>query len=144
MSKPDLERLDDLGTEAWSNHQPETFAGLFADEFVARDLMVPEPDWHKGGSRGVYAVLVDRVPRFACAIDEPRDRRTRGRLGSRVHGTNTGPMRMAGVEIPPTNKSVVGPIAYFIKVKGGRVVEYSYYYPDTVGTMIQLGLMPQP
>lgn len=143
MSKQDLERVDDLGTEAWNNHQPETFAGLFADEFVARDLMVPEPIRTREGAAAYMQSLLTAYPDMHVRLTN----RVIGEdaVAGEVEftGTNTGPMTMGGVEIPPTNKSVVGPIAYFIKVKGGRVVEYSSY-PDTVGMMMQLGLMPQP
>lgn len=143
MSKQDLERLDDLGTEAWNNHQPETFANLFADEFVARDLMVPEPIRTREGAAAYMQSLLTAYPDLHVRLTN----RVIGEdaVAGEVEftGTNTGPMTMGGMVIPPTNKSVVGPIAYFIRVKDGRVVEYSSY-PDTVGTMIQLGLMPQP
>ena len=43
MSKQELERIDDLGMAAWDNHKPDAFADLFADEFVLRDMTVPEP-----------------------------------------------------------------------------------------------------
>jgi predicted ester cyclase len=57
-------------------------------------------------------------------------------------GTNTGPMMMAGKDIPPTGKSVVGKGTYFARVKGGKVVEFNSY-PDMAGMMMQLGFMPQ-
>jgi predicted ester cyclase len=57
-------------------------------------------------------------------------------------GTNTGPMMMAGREIPPTGKSVVGKGTYLARVKGGKVVEFNSY-PDIAGMMMQLGFMPQ-
>jgi len=143
MSKQDLERIDDLGTEAWNNHQPETFANLFADEFVARDLMVPEPIRTREGAAAYMQSLLTAFPdmHFRLTNRVIGEDAVAGEL--EWTGTNTGPLTNAGVEIPPTNKSVVGPIAYFMKVKDGRIVEQNSY-PDTVGTMIQLGLMPQP
>jgi len=57
-------------------------------------------------------------------------------------GTDTGPMMIAGKEIPPTGKSVVGKGTYFARVKGGEVVEFNSY-PDMAGMMMQLGFMPQ-
>ena len=143
MSKQDLERIDDLGTEAWNNHEPETFANWFADEFVARDLMVPEPIRTREGAAAYMQSLLTAYPDLHVRLTN----RVIGEdaVAGEVEftGTNTGPMTIGGVEIPPTNKRVVGPSAYFIKVKDGQVVEYSSY-PDTVGTMIQLGLMQEP
>ena len=57
------------------------------------------------------------------------------------YGTNTGPMSMGGVEIPPTNKSVVGRGSYIARVKDGKVVEFRSH-PDAAGMMMQLGLVP--
>jgi predicted ester cyclase len=57
-------------------------------------------------------------------------------------GTNTGPMLMAGKEIPPTGRGVVGKGTYFVRVKNGKVVEFNSY-PDIAGMMMQLGFMPQ-
>ena len=57
-------------------------------------------------------------------------------------GTNTGPMMMAGKEIPPPGKSVAGKGTYFARVKDGKVVEFNSY-PDIAGMMMQLGFMPQ-
>ena len=57
-------------------------------------------------------------------------------------GTNSGPMIMAGNEIPPTNKTVTGRGSYIARVRDGKVVEFSAH-PDVAGIMMQLGFMPQ-
>jgi predicted ester cyclase len=57
-------------------------------------------------------------------------------------GTNTGPMVMAGNEIPPTNRTVTGRGTYFAHFRGDKVVEFSAH-PDVAGMMMQLGFMPQ-
>ncbi len=57
-------------------------------------------------------------------------------------GTNTGPVMMAGKEIPPTGRGVVGKGTYFVRVKNGKVVEFNSY-PDIAGMMMQLGFMPR-
>jgi hypothetical protein len=50
---------------------------------------------------------------------------------------------MGGMEAPPTSRRVVGHGAYFVKVRDGKVVEFSAH-PDAAGMMMQLGLLPQP
>ena len=47
MSRQDLERLDDEGMAAWSNHDADAWVAIFADDFVYHDWTVPEPifDW---------------------------------------------------------------------------------------------------
>jgi len=57
-------------------------------------------------------------------------------------GTNTGPLSMGGMQLPATGKSVVGCGAYFVKVKDGKVTEFSAH-PDAAGLRVQLGLMPK-
>lgn len=98
-------------------------------------------------------------------MGSPRCRRDRGRVrgGSRPRkgsgaitsvqtvsvageveftGTNSGPMIMAGKEMPPTNRTVIGRGAYFARVRDGKIVEFKAY-PDIAGMMAQLGFMPE-
>jgi predicted ester cyclase len=56
-------------------------------------------------------------------------------------GTNTGPMMMAGKEVPPTGKSVRGTGTYFARVRDGKIVEFNSH-PDVANMMMQLGFMP--
>jgi len=140
MSKEDLERIDDLGMAAWGSHKPEAFLDLFADEFVLRDLTVPEPMRSK-----------DEVEQYMqgwfTAFPDMQVRTTNRVIGEdaiaaevEFTGTNTGPLAMGGMEIPATGQSMVGRGAYFARVKGGKVVEFSAH-PDAAGMMMQLGLM---
>jgi len=48
---------------------------------------------------------------------------------------------MGGMELPPTGRRVVGRGSYFVRVKDGKVTEFSSY-PDAAGLMMQLGLLP--
>ncbi len=142
MLKLELERLDDLGIGAWDNHKPDAFVDLLADEFVLRDLTLPEPIRTKAEA-GAY------VQAWLTAFPDMRVQRKSRVIGEdsvaaeiEFTGTNTGPLAMGGMEIPPTGKSVVGHGAYFVQVKDGKVVEFSAH-PDAAGLMMQLGLMPQ-
>ena len=56
-------------------------------------------------------------------------------------GTNTGPLSVAGGQIRPTGRRVVGRGAYFARFEGDHVVEFRAY-PDLAGMMMQLGLLP--
>ena len=89
------------------------------------------------------------VQAWFTAFPDMRVRRTNRVIGEdsvageiEFTGTNTGPLSMGGRQLPPTGKSVVGVGAYFVKVKDGKVTEFTSY-PDTVGLMVQLGLMPE-
>jgi len=140
MSKEDLERIDDLGMAAWGNHKPEAFLDLFADEFVLRDLTVPEPmrstDEVRQYMQGWFTAFLDMQVRTTNRVIGEDS------VAAEVEftGTNTGPLAMGGMEIPATGQSVVGRGAYFARVKDGKVVEFSAH-PDAAGMMMQLGLM---
>lgn len=142
MSKEDLERLDDQGIAAWDNHKPDAFVEMLADDFVVRDLGVPEP-MRKRDEVWAY------TQSWFTAFPDLHLRRKNRVVGDEsiageieFTGTNTGPLLMGGMEIPPTGKSVVGRGAYFVRVRDGKVVEFTNY-PDAAGLMVQLGLMPQ-
>lgn len=57
------------------------------------------------------------------------------------HGTNTGPMAMGGMEMPPTGKRAKAHGSYIARVKDGKIVEFRAHL-DAAGVMMQLGLMP--
>jgi steroid delta-isomerase-like uncharacterized protein len=142
MSNEDLERIDELGMAAWDNHKPEAFVDLFGDEFVWRDVTVPEP-------MRTSDEAMAHMQSWFTAFPDMRVRTTNRVIGQdsiaaeiEFTGTNTGPLAMGGMQIPATGKSVVGHGAYFVRVADGKVVEFSSH-PDAAGMMAQLGLMAQ-
>jgi steroid delta-isomerase-like uncharacterized protein len=142
MSRDEIERLDDQGMTAWDAHDADAFADLFADEFTVNDVAVPEPITTREGVRqyaeGWFTAFPDMsVKQMNRVVSDDA-------VAAEVQftGTNTGAMMMAGKEIPPTGKSVVGKGTYFVRVRNGKVVEFNSY-PDIAGMMMQLGFMPQ-
>jgi ketosteroid isomerase-like protein len=142
MSKEELERLDDQGTSAWDAHDADAWGELFADDFVIYDWSSPEPIRDREGARQYLNAWVRAFP-------DMRVKQVNRVVGEdaiageiEFMGTNTGPMQMAGKEIPPTNKPISGRGAYIARVRGGKVVEF-HGYPDIAGMMMQLGFMPQ-
>ena len=141
MSKADLERIDDLGMAAWTDQKAEAFIDLFADNFVWRDLTVPEPMRTRDEA-------IAYMQSWFTAFPDMGVRTTNRVVGEdsiaaeiEFTGTNTGPLTMGGTVIPATGKSVVGRGAYFAWVRDHKVVEFSSH-PDAAGMMAQLGLMP--
>lgn len=56
-------------------------------------------------------------------------------------GTNTGPLLMAGQQIPATGRAVTGTGTYFAMVRAGKIVSFRAH-PDVAALMGQLGLLP--
>jgi predicted ester cyclase len=142
MSKEELERLDDQGMSAWDAHDAEAFIGLFADDFVLYDWTLPEPIRDKDGVRRYFNAWMTAFPDMQVKQTSRVVGEDAVAAEIEFRGTNTGPMVMAGNEIPPTSKAVTGRGSYIAHVRGGKVVEFSAH-PDAAGIMMQLGLMPQ-
>ncbi len=142
MSREEIERLDDQGMAAWDGHDAEAFASLFADQFVVNDVAAPEPITTKDGVRQYAQAWFTAFPDMS--VKQMNRVVGEDAVAAEVQftGTNTGPMVMAGKEIPPTGKPAVGKGTYFARVKGGKIVEFNSY-PDIAGMMMQLGFMPQ-
>lgn len=143
VSKEDMERLDDQGMAAWNSHDPDAFVGLFADDFVWRDDTLPQPMREKAAAREYFAG-------WAIAFPDLESKETNRVVGEdsvavevEFTGTNTGPLRMGGQEIPPTGKSIVGHGTYFARSRDGRTISEFNSHPDVAGMMAQLGLAPE-
>lgn len=139
-----LAELDDAGMRAWDQHDPDAFVALFAGEFVWRDAYLPAPITTPDGVR-------EYMSTWFTAFPDMRTRTSNRVVGENAiaaeitfTGTNTGPMRMAEGDLPPTGRSVVGQGCYFLRVADGKVVEFSSH-PDMAGMLAQLGVMtPAP
>ncbi len=113
---------------------------MFADDFVCNDWTVPEPMRDKEAIRQYFNAWMTAFP-------DMRAKQANRVVGDdavaaefEFTGTNTGTMKMRGMEMPPTNKTVVGRGSYIARAKDGKVVEFSAH-PDAAGIMMQLGLM---
>ena len=85
---------------AWDGHDAEGFANLFADKFAVNDVAMPEPVTTKDGVRqyaqGWFTAFPDMSVKQTNRVVS--DEAVAAEL--QFTGTNTGPMMMAGKEIP--------------------------------------------
>ena len=137
----EIERIDDQGMVAWDRHDVSAFVELLAADFVWTDLTLPEPMRSRDQAR-------QYMQAWFTAFPDMRIKQTNRVVGDdavaaevEFTGTNSGPMMMGGMEIPPTGKRVLGRGSYFARVEDGKVVRFSSH-PDVAGMMMQLGLMP--
>jgi len=140
MSREDVERIDDAGTAAWNNRDADAFLALLADDFVWNDVTVPEPMRDTASAKQYMQAWFTAFPDMKVRLVNRvlSDEAAAGEL--EFTGTNSGPMQMGGQEIPPTGKTVQGKGTYFVRIKDGKVAEFSTY-PDVAGMMMQLGLI---
>lgn len=142
MSREELERLDDQGIAAWNAHDADAFLELFSDELVWSDWTQPEPIRDKESARRYFDSWGTAFPDMQLKVLDRVVGDDAVAAELEFTGTNTGPLRMGGMEIPATNKSVVGRGSYIVRVRDGKIVEFSTH-PDAAAIMMQLGLMPQ-
>lgn len=143
MSRQDVERLDDRGIAAWEEHDAEAFVALLAEEFVWNDWTLPEPIRDRAGAVAYFQSWMTAFPDMLVKQTGRvvSDDAVAGEL--EFHGTNTGPIAMGGVTIPPTGKIVAGRGSYVARVRAGKVVEFSTH-PDVAGLLMQLGILAPP
>jgi steroid delta-isomerase-like uncharacterized protein len=141
MDRMELEKLDDQGMAAWSNHDADAWVDMFADDFVYHDWTVPEPVRDKETLRSSFMAWMTAFPdmKVSTVARVIGDDAVAGEIV--FEGTNTGPMVMGGMEVPPTGRSAQGRGSYIARVEGGKIVEFRSH-PDAAGVMMQLGLMP--
>jgi predicted ester cyclase len=142
MSNEEIERIDDEAIAAWGRHDPGAIADACTEDTVWTDVMAPEPFRGKDAVRAYAGVWFTAFPDMVV-------KQTNRVVGGdsvagelEFTGTNSGPMMMAGKEIPPTGKSVMGKGAYFARIREGKIAEFKSY-PDIAGLMTQLGFMPE-
>jgi steroid delta-isomerase-like uncharacterized protein len=140
VNKQELEALDDQGMAAWSNHDADAWDQMFADGFTYYDWTVPEPITDRMALRQAFQAWMTAFPDMHLTTVKRVIGDDAVAAEIEFHGTNSGPMVMGGMEMPPTNKAVVGRGSYIVSVRDGKIVEFRAY-PDAAGVMMQLGLM---
>jgi predicted ester cyclase len=142
VSKQELERLDDEGMSAWTAHDANAWVGLFADDFVWHDWTTPEPIRDREAALQYFNGWMQAFPDMRVTTVDRVIGDDAVAAEIEFSGTNSGPLVMGGMELPPTNKSVTGRGSYIARVRDGKIVEFRSH-PDAAGMMMQLGLMPQ-
>jgi steroid delta-isomerase-like uncharacterized protein len=141
MSRKDLEALDDRAMATWSDHDADGWVALFADDFIWHDWTTPEAIRTKEGARGYFSAWMTAVPDMKVRTVMRVVGEDSVAAEIEFSGTNSGPMAMGGMEMPATNKPLVGRGSYLARAKDGKIVEFRSH-PDAAGIMMQLGLMP--
>jgi steroid delta-isomerase-like uncharacterized protein len=141
VSREELERLNDQVMSAWDAHDAESFVTLFGDDFAWHDWTLPEAIRDRDEARQYFDTWIRAFPDMTST----QTNRVVGddAIAAEIewNGTNTGPMVMAGKEIPPTNKAVTGRGSYILRARDGKITEFRSH-PDVAGLMMQLGFMP--
>ncbi len=144
MSVQETTKLDDAAIAAWNSHDPDKFVSYCADDFTYYDVTSPQPMKGKEAARQFFQGWLTAFPDLTIRIKDrvASDDQVADEL--EFSGTHKGPIQGAPgtPSIPATGKRVNNVKGvYFARVRNGKVTEL-HSYPDNIGLMTQLGLMP--
>jgi len=138
MNKDELIALDDRGIGAWDTHDVDSFAAMFADDFVYTvdtvEGTMTSLDQVREYMSGLFTAFPDmRVQELNRVIGDDA-------LAAEVEftGTNSGPLRMGGMELPATGRQITSHGTYFARAEDGKITEF-HAHPNAVEMMIKLG-----
>jgi steroid delta-isomerase-like uncharacterized protein len=141
MNKDELIALDDRGIGAWDTHDVDSFAAMFANDFVYTDDTVPETmntlDQVREYMTGLFTAFPDmRVKELNRVVGDDA-------LAAEVEftGTNSGPLSMGGMELPPTGRQITAHGTYFARAQDGKITQF-HAHPNAAEMMMKLGHMP--
>jgi predicted ester cyclase len=141
MNKEELIALNEQGLAAWNAHDADGYAEIFAADFVYTDDTLPDAmtslDQVRDYLSGWFTAFPDMSIRQLNRV--VGDDAVAGEL--EFTGTNSGPLRMGGMELPPTGRQITGHGTYFVRVAGDKVTEF-HAHPNAAEMMMQLGMMP--
>jgi steroid delta-isomerase-like uncharacterized protein len=124
--------------EGFNAGEVEALPALFTEDFIERQSDGP------GTPRGIEAVtakirdLHSAFPDFSLSVKDVVADGDRVWARLRAHGTNTGPF--IG---PPTGREMTIDVIDICRFRDGRIAEH-WGVADRLGTMQQIGRMPQP
>ena len=129
----------------WNAQNVDAVLAQFADSIVWTEAGA-EPLRGKDACHAYLAGWFTAFPDFSVSrVNEVITEDTIA-VEVRFSGTNAGPLELApGAPAIPATGSRVDEVwgAYFLRVNDGKAVEISLY-PDNMGMVTQLGLMPDP
>jgi steroid delta-isomerase-like uncharacterized protein len=145
MSVQDNLRLDEENFAAWNVHDVDRSLALYTDDIVWQDVGIPEALRGKEAVRQYIEGWFSAFPDIKLTVKNRLV--TEDQVAGELEwiGTQTGPLQLGpgAPAVPASGKKVIGKGTYFVRIRDNKAVEV-HTYPDNVGLMIQLGLMPMP
>lgn len=125
--------------EAWDERNPEKGAAVIADDCVFVDVPRGERQIGPDGYRKDYERWRTAFPDGRVEITNVVAQGDWVVIEFTNSGTNTGPLKSAIGEFPPTNRKVEALYCSVMQIKAGKVISGRDYY-DVSSILRQLGL----
>jgi steroid delta-isomerase-like uncharacterized protein len=145
MSIQDNVKFDEKNFELWNAHDIDGSLALYSEHIVWQDVGIPQPLHGREAVRQYIQGWFSAFPDIQLTVTNRvvNEDQVAGEL--EWSGTQSGPLQLGPgtPAVPATGKKVIGKGTYFVRIQDNKAVEV-HTYPDNVGLMIQLGLMPMP
>ena len=144
MSVQENIKLDEEMIAAINAHNIDRYVAHVGDDIITTNLSRPEPERGKTAVRqflqGAFAAFSD----YTIVIKNRTV--TEDTIVTEINfgGTHDGPLHLGPDQaLPATGRKISVEGIYVNTMRGGRVVE-SRQYPNMLGLMMQLGVIPAP
>jgi steroid delta-isomerase-like uncharacterized protein len=138
-----VEEIIDKQVKALNDHDPNTWAGFYADNAVVHDPQYPQPLRGRDSVRQDLADFVRAFPDLEFRVINKLVSGDRAAVEGVGTGTQDGPIQSPTGTIPATHKRVNIPFSAHLRFDAsGRITEERRYY-DLAGLLQQLGMTPQ-
>ena len=125
--------------EAWAERNPDKGAAVIADDCIFVDVPRNEIQKGPGGYRLDYERWRAAFPDGTVEITKIVSENDWVVVEYTNSGTNTGPLKTAMGEFPPTNRTIEVKYCSVMEIKDGKVISGRDYY-DLSTILRQLGL----
>jgi steroid delta-isomerase-like uncharacterized protein len=145
MSVQDNIQLDEQFLASWDSHDVDRGLAVLSDDVVWYDVGSPTAMRGKAACRPYLQAWYTAFPDMKSTVRNRVVSTDQVATEIEFTGTNKGTLQFSpdAPAIPPTGKQVHGKGTYFLRIRDGKIIEL-HTYPDTMGLMMQLGLMAQP
>ncbi|WP_224269978.1 ester cyclase [Haloprofundus salinisoli] len=130
-----------VADEAWSRGEYDVLDEALADGYVSTHYQLEQSFRGADEYRALIESYREAMPDLTVHIDELVVADDCVVCRYRVTGTHEGTLRVRGMEIPPTGKSVETPGITIVRFDGELCIE-EFNSPHALGMMEQLGVIP--
>ena len=129
--------------DAFNRHDAAGFASAYASDAVVYDPQYPQPLKGRDSIRDDIDTFFTTFPDITGTVGRVLEKDNVAAFEGSFKGTNKGPLKMPGGDVPPTNKAVNLMGAIFVRLNGKGEIEEERRYFDMGSMMTQLGLGPE-
>ena len=128
--------------DAFNQHDSGGFSAAYASDAVVYDPQYSEPLRGRDAIRKDVEAFFETFPDISGSAERVFEKGSEVAFEASFKGTNKGPLRTPGGDVPPTNKPVTMMGAVFVRFNGRGEIDEERRYFDIGAMLAQLGVTP--